>query len=609
VHAATTVKPRALDAERLVDLRRVAALAVAPDGSWAAVAVARLDAERSRYVHDLWRVELAVRPARTAVAPVPLTRGPWDDRAPCFRRDGSLGFLSNRPRDGRAEEGDDERAQVWILPAGGGEPRPLTDEPLGVTAFRFAAAADRLVVLSRTLQGVPQDEQRTHVAERRRHGPSARRYTEMPVRTWDQWLPETATHVVAFDGEGRDRRDLTPGAARGHHDAALDVAANGSALVVTSSTPGLDRVPDVALVRIDLATGLKRTLDAATLASISHPLWAPDASAIAYVRHSREDGRYGVPELWMCEPDSGKTRPAAPGWDAEAFPQAWTQDSTALYVTADQRGHVPIYRVEMWTGGAVHPVLDAPGSHANLCVLPDGRGLVGLRDRFFHPPEPFLLAPGTGVPVLLANLSGWSPADGEALARATAFSVPGAGAQAVQAFLLTPRERASDAPLPTLVWIHGGPAAQWADGWHWRWNPLVPVSAGFAVALPNPRGSTGFGRVFVEAAWNNRFGAESYEDVMAVVDAIAARPEIDSHRLIAMGGSFGGYMTSWIGVNSDRFRALVTHAGLFALSSFHGVTDLPARWALMMGRPAWPPDTDAHSAAYDRYSPHRGIAR
>jgi dipeptidyl aminopeptidase/acylaminoacyl peptidase len=316
----------------------------------------------------------------------------------------------------------------------------------------------------------------------------------------------------------------------------------------------------------------------------------------------------GAPELWVCEVDTGKRRAAAPEWDAHPIPQAWAADSQHVYATADQRGHVPVFRVEI-ASGTVQPVLDAAGSHTNVSVLPERRGLIGLRHRFFHPPEPFLLPPGTATPRLLAELSGFSQDEGEALARAIAFSVPGAGAQPVHPFLLTPRERANGARVPALVWIHGGPIAQWADGWHWRWNPLVALSAGYAVALPNPRGSTGFGQAFVEGAWGNTWGGASYEDVLSVVDSLSARPEIDAERLVAMGGSYGGYMTNWIGANSPRFRALVTHASLFALSSFHGATDQPAYWSLMMRGSPWHGGDGDAQASYDRYSPHRGIAR
>ena len=160
------------------------------------------------------------------------------------------------------------------------------------------------------------------------------------------------------------------------------------------------------------------------------------------------------------------------------------------------------------------------------------------------------------------------------------------------------RPPASGAPGPGLMWIHGGPVGAWGDAWHWRWNPLVAAARGYTVALPNPRGSTGFGQSFVEGIWGNVWGATCYEDLMAVADELAADDEVDAGELVAMGGSFGGYMTNWIGTQTDRFSCLVTHAGLADLRAFHGVTDYPAWWALMFGvNPLEGRD------AFDRYSP------
>src|SRR6266853_2302335 len=124
--------------EQHIELRRLGEIAAAPDGTWLAVTVQRLDRERGRYVADLWKVAI------DGPAPVQLTRGDSRDGSPCFRRDGSLAFLSNRqPNELKPEDDADQRLQVWLLPAQGGEPVQITDEPLGVLSFRFARAADR----------------------------------------------------------------------------------------------------------------------------------------------------------------------------------------------------------------------------------------------------------------------------------------------------------------------------------------------------------------------------------------------------------------------------------------------------------------------------------
>ncbi len=182
--------------EQHIALKRVTSVAPSPDGTWLAVAVQRLDREATKYVSDLWKVPT------DGSAPLQLTRGDSKDASPCFRRDGALAFLSNRqPNEVKPDEDADKRMQVWLLPAGGGEPQQLTDEPLGVEAFRFARSADRLVLLAPVLSGVEHAKQREVEAERRKKGSSARKYTAQPVRHWDHWLHEGEerpnVHVIA----------------------------------------------------------------------------------------------------------------------------------------------------------------------------------------------------------------------------------------------------------------------------------------------------------------------------------------------------------------------------------------------------------------------------
>jgi dipeptidyl aminopeptidase/acylaminoacyl peptidase len=129
------------------------------------------------------------------------------------------------------------------------------------------------------------------------------------------------------------------------------------------------------------------------------------------------------------------------------------------------------------------------------------------------------------------------------------------------------------------------------------------VAQGYAVALPNPRGSTGFGQEFIQGIWGNVWGDQCYKDLMAVADALCARADIDAQRTMAMGGSFGGYMTNWIGTQTDRFNCLITHASIFTMANFTGVTDHPAWWYLEMGGE----DPYADSERFDRYAPLRHV--
>jgi dipeptidyl aminopeptidase/acylaminoacyl peptidase len=585
--------------EQHIALKRVSEIAPSPDGRWLAVAVQRLDRDGARYVTDLWKVPT------DGSAATQLTRGEAKDTAPSFRHDGALCFLSNRqPNEVKADEGADKRMQVWCLPPGGGEPQMLTDEPLGVEAFRCAKRADTMVLLAPVLIGVPHEKQRETAAERAKKGPSARRYSRQPVRHWDHWLHQNDdfafTHVVACDGSGGKRIDLTPQA---RHEFAIepgfDVTADGRQVAITRQTMGADRELDTAILLLDVPAGTQRILGEAPCVNFDAPVFSPDGRQLAAVRSFRSAQKVMRPLAVLIDVAGGGIRELASGWDRWPGIADWSADGRALIASADDDGHTAVVAIDVASGNVERvTAADAGGAHGNLRVLADGR-IAGIRSTLLEAPECFVVDARAGsTPQTLARLSGHDRAD---FATVEVLRVPSTDGAPIHSFLVKPKD--ARGPLPLLLWIHGGPIGMDADGWHWRWNPLLAVAAGYAVALPNPRGSTGFGQEFIQGIWGNVWGAQCYEDLMAVADSLVARPDIDGARTMAMGGSFGGYMTNWIGSQTDRFSCLITHASIATMAQFTGVTDHPAWWYLEMGGE----DPYADMAKFDRWAPIRYI--
>ena len=182
--------------------------------------------------------------------------------------------------------------QVWVLPAGGGEPQQLTDEPLGVEGFQFAKSAARLVLFAPVILHVAHDKQRETAAERAKKGPSARRYTQQPVRHWDHWLHDNVdlpnTHVIAYAADGTNRVDLTPAAQREFAiEPQLDVSADGTLVAVTRQTPGADRELDTTILLIDIASTKQTVFGAGTNVSNEPVYFSPDGTMLATVRSFR----------------------------------------------------------------------------------------------------------------------------------------------------------------------------------------------------------------------------------------------------------------------------------------------------------------------------------
>ena len=587
--------------EQHIALKRVSSIVASPDGTWLAVVVQRLDRDGAKYVSDLWKVPT------DGSAAVQLTRGDCKDVAPCFRHDGALGFLSNRkPNEVKPDDDAEKRMQVWLLPKEGGEPTQLTDEPLGVDSFKFAARADKLAYFASVLPGVPHDKQRDTAAERAKKGTSVRRYTRQPVRHWDHWLHQNAerenTHLILCDAQGGHRIDLTPEATHQFWiEPHLDIAADGRHVLASWASVGNDREEDTHLLIIDTATQARTLAPQPANSNTEGALFSPDGKTIAAIRSTRSPKFVVRPTLTLIEVaragDAAAARTLATDWDRWPHLADWSADGRHLIVTADDNGVVPVFAIDA-TSGARQALSPAEGAYGDVVALTDGR-LAAIRSTLLDAPECVTLdGRSAAAPHALARLSGFTPAT--EWAECESISTVSTDGTPIQSWITRPKGAKN---APTLLWIHGGPIGMSGDGWHWRWNPLLAVAQGYAVVQPNPRGSTGFGQQFIQGIWANTWGDQCYQDLMAVTDALEARPDIDKTRIMAMGGSFGGYMTNWIGTQTQRFRCLITHASIVTMAQFTGTTDHPAWWYLEMGGE----DPYADMAKYDRFAPIRYI--
>ncbi len=583
------------DLSDYVAIPAVTSLALSPDGSWLAATVQSLGPDPKAYVSSIWRVDPGGEP------PARLTRSADGESSPAFLPDGSLLFTSKRPHPGAARDADGQggKPALWLLPAGG-EARRIAAPPGGVTSVAAARQARSYLIASPAHPGTPgSGDDAARRKARADAGVSAILHEGERVRHWDHDLgPDGTRLLIGYVGDetGPDAaagtaatRDLTPDPGQALNEQAFALSPDGTLAVTGWALPAEPGGTRGEVVVIDVATGARRPLLSAAGYDFEMPAISPDGALVAAIRTGHdtysEPGDVTVVIAPIDAAGAGDGRDLLPGFDRRPLELAWAPDASSVYFTADDNGRCPVFGVRAATGEVSRITAD-DAAYGSLCPAPDGRALYALRSCIGEPPAPVLidLTEAGGDPVRLASPAGTVQVPGR-VAEVTAQAADGT---TIRAWLALPDVASAQSRAPLLLWVHGGPVMSW-NSWSWRWNPWLMVARGYAVLLPDPALSTGYGHAFV-ARGHGTWGDKPYTDLMAITDAVVSRPDIDPGRTAMMGGSFGGYMANWIAGHTTRFSAIVSHAGLWALDQMFGTTDSPASWQRIFGHPATEPE-------------------
>jgi dipeptidyl aminopeptidase/acylaminoacyl peptidase len=562
-------------------LRRLSGLAVSPDGIRLVTTVAERTPDGKRFATSLWEVDPGgQRPARR------LTRSAPGEAHPAFLPDGRLLFSSRRPdAEAKPDEEAEDRATLWLLPEAG-EARQVARRGGDIGDVAVARDTGDVIFTASTLPGtstVEEDEERRQA--RKDAGVTAILHEGHPVRYWDHDLGPAESHILfsgpAPIGDGRLTavRDLTP-VTDGRVGESLAVSPDGRTVAVGWRVDDSRAAHHGSLAVIDTASGDRRILEADGQ-WLADPAFSPDGRTLVSVQETLGNWDNCPRRTFrLLDLDTDESRELLPA-DTRLWPSApvFSPDGAFLYFLADEDGHAPVFRLELGTGMIAR--LTAAGAYTDLVVSPDGTALYALRSAVDSPPAPVRIDPtSTGQQaVALHGPQDDVPVPGT-LTEVTATADDGTP---LRAWLALPPGASADAPVPLLLWIHGGPVSSW-NAWSWRWNPWLMTARGYAVVLPDPALSTGYGVEFLQRGWG-AWGGRPFTDLMTITDATIERPEIDHSRTAAMGGSFGGYMANWVATQTDRFRAIVTHASLWHLDAFAGTTDEPSFWYREFGDP------------------------
>jgi dipeptidyl aminopeptidase/acylaminoacyl peptidase len=556
---------RPFQVEDMQKLSRVSDAQLSPDGNWVVFTVQQSDVSKNKSVRNLWLI------ASKGGNPTQLTfatdkgsnsAGRWSPDSKYIY------FISSRVED---------TPQIFRMALSGGEAKQITKFALGVDAYVISPDGMMIAFLSTVFPECSDpacnEKKKKEVEE---NPVKAQIITSVPFRRWDTWNEGKRNHIFVIPSDGGEAKDLTPG----------DV---DSPIWSEGDSQEFDFSPDskeICFSRFTQSEGFSGNSDLFTVpvqggtpkqittnpAADSTPLYSPDGNYIAYSATLRPGLESDLVRLFLYDRKAGRQINLFEKLDRSIGSYYWTRDGKALWITIEDQGQYPILKMQVSDGKATKVYPD--GLNTDVQVSEDSEFITYTHNDLSHPTEIFRLdVKNSSKPIQVTNFNTEFLKEIQ-FGEYNSFTFPGWQGETVQCWQVKPPFFDSSKKYPLLLLMHGGPENAWDNLFHYRWNAQLFAAAGYVVIGPNFHGSSGFGLKFMDAI-KGQWGGAPYEDQRKAVDVAITWPYVDPTRLVAAGASYGGYMANWIEGHTDRFRAIVSHDGLYDLNTALYAADFP----------------------------------
>jgi dipeptidyl aminopeptidase/acylaminoacyl peptidase len=580
---------RPMTIEDLIVAPRIADPQLSPDGRAVLFTHTTTDGKTGRRNSDIYRV-----PADGSGEPRSLIDGDKSESTPRWSPDGKrIAFLANR----------DGAMQIYVADADGGDVEKLTNLHAGAQApFVWSPDGSKIAFVSDVYPECADEACNKKKAEEAAANPvKVHRLTRLLYRHWDQWRENIRHHVFVTNVSDGKTRDLTPGdfdsPPTQQESGALAFSPDSRTVAFVSNREGNDKEAwttnnDIFLVSVD---GGEPRLLTKNPAADTHPAFSRDGRTL-YTLSQRRPGFES--DRWYLDAydvQNGARRTLFTKTDLSPGEFVVDPDDRTLWMAAGDNARTNLYTVPA-AGGEPKRILlgGTVGS-----IQPGRDFVVFSMSSLVSPPEVFrVAADGSGLRPLTRANDPWVST--VSFTPPESLTVSAAGGP-IQYWLIKPPNFDPAKKYPVVVLIHGGPQGVWGDAWSTRWNPSLWAAQGWVVAAPNPSGSTTFGQPTTDRI-SGDWAGRVMDEIDGVVSAVAKMPFTDSTRMGIAGASYGGYAVNWIlGQQPDRYRAAVTHDGVFNLESMSLATEELWFTEWEFGGKPWDPKARAQFA---RLSPH-----
>ncbi len=522
-------KAAAFSVKQAIALRSISDLQFSPDGRRLAFTVSRAPKDSTRE-QEIWMLNVQSRKTWR------FAHSRKSSRNPSWSPDGSqLAFVSDR----------EERAQVYVIPADGGEAESLTSEKNAVVSLAWSPKGGSIAFLAA--------EPKTEAEEKKDKDKDDARVVDKDDKPVRLWVIEVA---------GKKTRRLSGGKWR---IAELKWAPEGDRLFVTAAEHPEPLLWRNRILSVSLSDGATKEI-AAPSGPVADLQISSDGKFLSY-RGARCDGP-SPHDLFVLPLDGGPTQNLTEKQlDRMIEGHAWRRPDQVLAVAEHGFGS---RLVTLGLDGKTEPVTSVEVNPIGRAASNTAGDIAFVGQTATQPPEVWLM-PAGGHAERVSKIN--DDLRKASLVKPEIYRYASFDKKEIEAALYRPLGQAKDARVPLVVLIHGGPTGRWADGFDFLgWTQLL-ASRGYAVFCPNIRGSTGYGWSFLvenRAAW----GDGDFKDVMAGVDDLVARGIADPNRLGIAGWSYGGYMSAWAITQTPRFKAAIVGAGMSDLASEFGTESL-----------------------------------
>ena len=543
-----------LSVEKLWEMKRIGSPVISPNGDWVVAPVTRYTVDDDKSHTDLWLFKTDGSVER------PLTRHGSADGQPTFSPDGSkLAFVTRR-------EGDDA-AQIYILPMDEpGEATRLTEVPTGVSAPKWVG--DHIYFISRVYPGMDWDEMAEKLSENRSSHMSAHTWNALPYSHWDHWIDEEReAHIFRIPAEGGDTENITeptgwqlPRSTQGAGN--YDVSPDESLVAFNANSTRDEANVNMDLFLVEPGNSEAVNITPENEAPDSYPLFSPDGHTLAYTSQRIKGFYADTRRLVLYDVNTGMHSEVTTDWDRSADGLSWKPDGSGFFGAIDDAGTRRIYSIP--ADGTTPQPVTAETDFPSVDISSNGV-LVALNHSFIYPPRIVIVDASNGETTRLDTINDEILAEVD-LGTYESVTYEGANGEEIQMWVHYPPGFDESKEYPLFLLIHGGPHSGITDGFHFRWNAQTFASWGYVTAWHNFHGSSGFGQDFTDAI-NPDWKTLPYEDTIKAAEWFANQPWIDADRMVAGGGSYGGYLSSILLAQEHPFNALVIHAPVYNMYS------------------------------------------